>query len=385
MKNEAAIAGIGTTAFTKNSGVSELSLACEAIGNCLDDAGLDPAEVDGLVTYTMDSNDEVEVARAVGMGDLTMFAQINYGGGAAVGLIQQAVMAVATGAAKNVVAWRAMNGRSGQRMGQGVSGNIVSSDLIHWSWYMPYGMLTPVSWVAMIANGYMHEYGVTSEHLAEVAIAQRNFAQNNPAAAGYGKPLSLEQYLDSKLISEPLRLYDCCQETDGGCALLITSTERARDLKQQPAVIRGVTQASTRGQEQMTSFYRDDLKSLPEMEWAAKRVYEMAGLQPKDIDAACLYDAFTPEVIMQLESFGFCGRGEAKDFVADGNLRIDGRLPNNTHGGLLSEAYIHGVNNIAEGARLIRGSSCNQPEGVEHVLISSGVGVPTGAVILGKE
>jgi acetyl-CoA acetyltransferase len=232
MKNEAAIAGIGTTAFTKNSGVSELSLACEAIGNCLDDAGLDPAEVDGLVTYTMDSNDEVEVARAVGMGDLTMFAQINYGGGAAVGLIQQAVMAVAAGAAKNVVAWRAMNGRSGQRMGQGVSGNIVSSDLIHWSWYMPYGMLTPVSWVAMIANGYMHEYGVTSEHLAEVAIAQRNFAQNNPAAAGYGKPLSLEQYLDSKLISEPLRLYDCCQETDGGCALLITSTERARDLKQ---------------------------------------------------------------------------------------------------------------------------------------------------------
>jgi len=385
MKNEAAIAGIGTTAFSKASGVSELSLACEAISNCLDDAGLDPAEVDGLVTYTLDSNDEVEVARAVGMGDLTMFAQINYGGGAAVGLIQQAVMAVATGAAKNVVAWRAMNGRSGQRMGQGVSGNIISSDLIHWSWYMPYGMLTPVSWVAMIANGYMHEYGVTSEHLAEVAISQRNFAQNNPAAEGYGKPLSIEQYMDAKLISEPLRLYDCCQETDGGCALLITSTERARDLQQTPAVIRGVTQASTRGQEQMTSYYRDDLRSLPEMEWAAKRVYEMAGLQPGDIDAACLYDAFTPEVIMQLESFGFCGRGEAGDFVADGNLRIDGRLPNNTHGGLLSEAYIHGVNNIAEGARLIRGSSCNQPDGVEHVLVSSGVGVPTGALILGKD
>jgi acetyl-CoA acetyltransferase len=135
----------------------------------------------------------------------------------------------------------------------------------------------------------------------------------------------------------------------------------------------------------MTSFYRKDLKSLPEMELAAKRVYEISGLGPKDIDAACLYDAFTPEVIMQLESFGFCGRGEAKDFVADGNLRIDGRLPNNTHGGLLSEAYIHGVNNIAEGARLIRGTSCNQPAGVEHVLISSGVGVPTGALILGVD
>lgn len=385
MKNEAAIAGIGMTKFSKNSGVSELSLACEAIKNCLDDAGLDPKEVDGLVTYTLDSNDEVEVARAVGMGDLTMYAQINYGGGAAIGLIQQAVMAVATGAAKNVVVWRAMNGRSGQRMGQGVSGSIISSDLVHWSWYMAYGMLTPMSWVSMIANKYMKEFGVTSEHLAEVAISQRNYALNNPAAAGYGKPLSMDEYMNAKLFCEPLRLYDCCQETDGGCAILITSTERARDLKQKPAVIRGVTQASTQGQEQMTSFYRGDLSSLPEMELAARRVYKMAGLGPEDIDAACLYDAFTPEVVMQLESFGFCGRGEAKDFVADGNLRIDGRLPNNTHGGLLSEAYIHGVNNIAEGARLIRGTSYNQPKGVDHVLVSSGVGVPTGALILGKD
>lgn len=385
MKNEAAIAGIGMTKFSKNSGVSELSLACEAINNCLDDAGLDPKEVDGLVTYTLDSNDEVEVARAVGMGDLTMYAKINYGGGAAVGLIQQAVMAVATGAAKNVVVWRAMNGRSGQRMGQGVSGDIISSDLIHWSWYMAYGMLTPMSWVSMIANKYMKEFGVTSEHLAEVAISQRNYALNNPRAAGFGKPLTMDEYMNAKLFCEPLRLYDCCQETDGGAALLITSTERARDLKHKPAVIRGVTQASTRGQEQMTSFYRDDLSSLPEMELAAKRVYDMAGLGPDDIDAACLYDAFTPEVVMQLESFGFCGRGEAKDFVADGNLRIDGRLPNNTHGGLLSEAYIHGVNNIAEGARLIRGTSTNQPKGVDHVLVSSGVGVPTGALILGKD
>lgn len=385
MKNEAAIAGIGTTRFSKNSGVSELSLACEAINNCLNDAGLDPKQVDGLVTYTLDSNDEVEVARALGMGDLTMYAKINYGGGAAVGLIQQAVMAVASGAANNIVVWRAMNGRSGKRMGRGVSGDIISSDVIHWSWYMTYGMLTPMSWVSMIANKYMNEFGVTSEHLAEVAISQRNFALNNPAAAGYGKPLTMETYMNAKLFCEPLRLYDCCQETDGGAALLITSTERARDLKQKPAVIRSVTQASSQGQEQMTSFYRDDLSSLPEMELAAKRVYAMAGLGPDDIDAACLYDAFTPEVVMQLESFGFCGRGEAKDFIADGNLRLDGRLPNNTHGGLLSEAYIHGVNNIAEGARLIRGTSCNQPKDVEHVLISSGVGVPTGAMILGKD
>ena len=212
MKDRAAIAGIGMTGLSKNSGVSELALACESISICLDDAGLDPQEVDGLVTFTLDSSDEVEVARAVGLGELTMFAKINYGGGAAIGLIHQAAMAVATGAANNVVVWRAMNGRSGQRMGQGVSGNIISSDLIHWSWYMAYGMLTPVSWVAMIANAYMHEYGVSAAHLAEVAITQRNYALNNPAADGYGKPLSLDQYMNARMVSEPLRLYDCATD-----------------------------------------------------------------------------------------------------------------------------------------------------------------------------
>ena len=385
LKDKAAIAGIGLTEFTKRSGVSELSLAAQATLRACDDAGISPSEIDGFVSYTLDSTDEIELARTVGSGDLKLFTKVNYGGGAAVGTILHAVMAVATGVANNVICFRAMNGRSGQRMGQGVSGQIVSSDLVHWSWYMPYGMLTPGSWVAMIANKYMKRYGVTSEDLGRVAISQRNYAQTNPRAAGFGKPLTMEEYLASKVIADPLRLYDFCQETDGGCAILITSAERARDLKQKPAIIRGVVQASTQGQEQMTSYYRDELDSLPEMELAARLVYEQSGLGPQDINAACLYDAFTSEIIMQLESFGFCGRGEGKDMVREGALDIDGRLPNNTHGGLLSESYIHGMNNIAEGARLIRGTSTNQPKGVEHVLVSSGVGVPTGALILGRD
>jgi acetyl-CoA acetyltransferase len=385
LKDKTAIAGIGLTEFSKKSGVSELSLAAQATLRACDDAGIAPSEIDGFVSYTLDSTDEIELARAVGAGDLKLFTKVNYGGGAAVGTILHAVMAVATGVANNVICYRAMNGRSGQRMGQGVSGQIISSDLVHWSWYMPYGMLTPGSWVAMIANKYMQRYGVTCEDLGRVAISQRNYAQNNPRAAGYGKPLTMEDYLASKVIADPLRLYDFCQETDGGCAILITSAERARDLKQKPAIIRGVAQASTQGQEQMTSYYRDELDSLPEMELAARLVYEQSGLGPDDINAACLYDAFTAEVIMQLESFGFCGRGEGKELVRDGALDIDGRLPNNTHGGLLSESYIHGMNNIAEGARLIRGTSTSQPAGVEHVLVSSGVGVPTGALILGRD
>jgi acetyl-CoA acetyltransferase len=385
LKNQAAIAGIGMTELSKNSAVSELSLAAQCITAACDDAGIAPSEIDGLVSYTLDSTDEIEVARAVGAGDLTFFSRINYGGGAAVGTILQAVMAVATGQANTVVCWRAMNGRSGQRMGQGVSGSISSSDVIHWSWYMAYGMLTPGSWIALIANKYMHKYGVTREDLGRVAISQRNHAQSNPRAFGYGKPLTMDDYLNSRMIAEPLCLYDFCQETDGGCAILITSAERARDLKQKPVIIRGVTQASTRGQEQMTSYYRSELDSLPEMELASRRVYDMAGLGPDDIDAACLYDAFSSEIIMQLESFGFCGTGEGKDMVRDGALDSDGRLPNNTHGGLLSEAYIHGMNNIAEGARLIRGESTGQPKKrIEHVLVSSGVGVPTGALILGQ-
>lgn len=385
LHNEAAVAGIGQTAYTKNSGVSELHLATECVRKAIDDAGIEPSEVDGLVTYTMDSSDEVEVARTVGIGDMTFWSQVNYGGGAAVGLVAHAAMAVATGAAKNVVVYRALNGRSGQRMGQGVSGSIISSDLIHWSWYMPFGLLTPASWIALQAQLYMHKYGATSEHLAHVAITQRRHAQNNPNAAMYGKPMTMDDYMNSRMICEPLRLFDCCQEDDGGCALLITSPERAKDMRQKPAVIRGVTQASFEGQEQMTSFYRDDLAALPEMELAARRVYEMSGLSAKDIDAACLYDAFTPEILMQLEAFGFCGKGEAKDFVTEDSLTLGGALPNNTHGGLLSEAYMHGVNNLAEGVRLIRGESCNQPDDVEHVLVTSGVGVPTGAVIFGQD
>jgi acetyl-CoA acetyltransferase len=385
LKDKTAIAGIGLTEFSKKSGVSELSLAAQATLRACDDAGIAPSEIDGFVSYTLDSTDEIELARTVGAGDLKLFTKVNYGGGAAVGTILHAVMAVATGVANNVICYRAMNGRSGQRMGQGVSGQIISSDLVHWSWYMPYGMLTPGSWVAIVANKYMQRYGVTCEDLGRVAISQRNYAQNNPRAAGYGKPLTMEDYLASKVIADPLRLYDFCQETDGGCAILITSAERARDLKQKPAIIRGVAQASTQGQEQMTSYYRDELDSLPEMELAARLVYEQSGLGPDDINAACLYDAFTAEVIMQLESFGFCGRGEGKELVRDGALDIEGRLPNNTHGGLLSESYIHGMNNIAEGARLIRGTSTSQPAGVEHVLVSSGVGVPTGALILGRD
>jgi acetyl-CoA acetyltransferase len=244
--------------------------------------------------------------------------------------------------------------------------------------------MTPASWVAMATQRYMHETGCKSTDLANVSISTRKHAVNNPNAFFHGRELTLEEHQSSRMIVDPLRLFDCCQETDGGCACIVTTPERARDLAQPGALIRGVAQAAGAEQEVMTSFYRPDIARIIEMDRVAEQVYAISGLGPKDLEAAVIYDAFSSIVLWQLESFGLCERGEAKDFIKDGALELGGRLPTNTHGGQLSEAYIHGMNGVNEGVRLIRGTSCNQPEKNDCVLVTAGVGIPTSAMILGK-
>ena len=357
LKNEAAIVGIGETKYSKNSGVSDRHLATEAVWKAIADAGRDRSEVDGVVTYEMDMSDGIEVARAVGLGDLTFESRMPYGGGACIGTILHATMAIATGTAKTVVCYRALNGRSGHRYSMGVSGQMITSDTIHYGWYMPSGLVTPASWVAMFARRYMYETGTPPEALAEVAVQTRSHAVNNPAAFFYQRPLTIEEHLASRMIVDPLRLYDCCQETDGGAAVVVTTAERAKDLKQTPAVIRGVAHASADDQEQMTSFYRDSVARMPEVELVAKQLWAKSGMRPDDIDAAIIYDAFTVIVLQQLEAYGFCKFGEAKDYVQGGAISKDGRLPVNTHGGQLSEAYIHGMNGIVQGGRHVRCAS----------------------------
>jgi acetyl-CoA acetyltransferase len=385
LRDRAAIVGIGATEFSKNSGRTELQLAAECTKAALDDAGLSPTDVDGMVTFSMDSSDEIEVARTVGIRDLRLLSRIPHGGGAACGIVHQAAMAVATGTADVVVCYRALNGRSGLRFGgDWASQGPVTADLIHWSWYLPYGLMTPASWVAMVTQRYMHEFGATSEDLGRVSVATRTYAATNPAAYFYGKPITLEDHQSSRPIVDPLRLLDCCQESDGGAAVVVTSVERARDLRQTPAVIRAASQGAGYDQEVMTSFYRDDLTDVSEIRITADQLWETSGIGPEDIQAAVIYDAFTAIVLFQLEAFGFCKRGEAAAFVADGSLEIDGRLPVNTHGGQLGEAYIHGVNGVSEGVRQIRGTSPNPVEGVEHVLVTSGVGVPSSGLVLGR-
>jgi acetyl-CoA acetyltransferase len=384
LANEAVIVGIGQTEFSKNSGRSELQLACEAVHAAILDAGIKPSDLDGMTSFTLDSTDEIEIARSVGMGELDFFSCTPHGGGAAIGVIHQAAMAVATGTAKYVVCYRSLNGRSGRRYSEGVAGDLITSDAIHWSWYMPWGLMTPASWVAMFTQRYMHETGCKSTDLAQVSISTRRHAVNNPNAFFYGRELSLEQHQSARMIADPLRLFDCCQETDGACAAIVTTPERARDLAAGGALIRGIAQSAGPDQEVMTSFYREHMAAIPEMDSVARKIYAMAGIGPTDLDAAIIYDAFSSIVLMQLESFGLCGRGEAKDFVQDGALELGGRLPTNTHGGQLSEAYIHGMNGVNEGVRLIRGTSVNQPANNDCVLVTAGIGVPTSAMILGK-
>jgi acetyl-CoA acetyltransferase len=383
MSGRAAIAGIGATEFSKDSGRSELQLSCEAVLDALADAGLAPGDVDGLVTFTMDNSAEIAVARELGMGDLRFFSRINYGGGAACGTVQQAAMAVATGVADVVVCYRGFNERSGQRFGQ-VSqwaASQVNTNGLDNAFTYPYGLSTPAATVAMQARRYLHEYGATSADFGRVAVADRRHAANNPKAFFHGKPITLEDHQASRMIADPLRLLDCCQESDGAVAIVVTTPERAADLRQAPVAITAAAQGSAPGQYVMTSYYRDDI-GIPEMGVVGGELWRQSGLGPDDIATAVLYDHFTPYVLMQLEELGFCKPGEAKDFVADGAIEIGGRLPLNTHGGQLGEAYIHGMNGIAEAVRQVRGTSVNQVDAVEHVLVTAGTGVPTSGLIL---
>jgi len=384
LRGRAAIAGIGQTEFSKESGRSELQLACEAAKAALDDAGLSPRDVDGLVTFTMDSSEEAEVARNLGIPRLTLFSRIPYGGGGACAVVHQAAMAIATGAAEVVVCWRAFNERSGMRFGgAAMAGATMLPPFL--DMVGPFGLLTPASWVALQARRYMHEYGVTNEHFGRISVVDRKHAANNPAAWFHGRPITMEDHQASRWIVEPvLRLLDCCQESDGGVALVVTSTERARDLRQVPAVVVAAAQGCADDAELMTSYYRPEIAGLPEMGIVAEQLWRQSGLRPRDVQTAFLYDHFTPFVLVQLEELGFCKRGEAKDFATVERLSIGGELPINTSGGLLGEAYIHGMNGITECVRQIRGTSVNQVPSVEHVLVTAGTGCPTSGMILGR-
>jgi acetyl-CoA acetyltransferase len=384
---ETVIAGIGATDFSHRSGRSELRLAIEAIQAALQDAGLTARDVGGLATFAMDNNEEQAVARSLGVSQLKFFARTPAGGGGACGTVALASQAIRARVVDVVVCFRAMNERSQYRFGQGRSQGMMvmpTSAEIDNSWSMPFGMVTPAARMALSVRRYMHQYGATSDDFGRVAVAQRDYAARNPNAYFFQRPITLEDYHASRWICDPLRLLDCCQESDGAVALVITTEERARDLRQPLVKVLGAAQGLGPDLVGMASPYRNNPAHATDTQIAGDQLWSQSGLSPQDMDLAILYDHFGPAVLMQLEALGFCELGEAPDFVRAGAIGPNGPLPVNTNGGQLSEAYIHGFNGIAEAVRQLRGIAVNQVQGARHAIVTSGSHVPTSGLVLGQ-
>jgi acetyl-CoA acetyltransferase len=376
-KNQAAVVGIGQTEFSKNSGRSELQLAAEAVRAAIQDSGLSPSDIDGTVTFTIDTNDELALMRNVGISRMRWTSRTPFGGGGASATLEHAAAAVASGAADAVVVYRAFNERSGRRFGQ-PSNDTGRAGV---NWYRPYGLDTPAKMYSLWFQRYMHAFGLTNADFGLYTVAARRYAATNPNAWFYKRPITIDDHQNSRWIVEPiLRLLDCCQESDGGVAMVVTSMDRAKDLRQPVVAIEAAAQGNLIHGDVTFNYYDPDLTRFGEAEYTAAQLWEITGLRPEDIDVAMIYENFSPVVFYQLEAFGFCGHGEARDFIAEGNIDIDGKLPVNTNGGLLGEAYIHGINNILEGVRQIRGTAVNQVDGAQHVLCAAG----RSAVVLGK-
>jgi acetyl-CoA acetyltransferase len=379
LQDATAIVGIGQTEFSKAAGRSETQLAAEAILAALEDAGLATDNVDGLVSYTIDPVDETELVRSLGIPQVDFSSRVPYGGGGSQGVVLHAAAAITAGVADVVVAYRAVKARSGERFGRaavGGRGTASHSGSTAMQWCTPYGVLTPASWMALNAVRYMHAYDATNEDFGRAVVQFREYAANNPNAHFFKQPISLDDHQSSRWIAEPaIRLFDCCQETDGSVALVITSAERASDSLQ-PVLIAAAANAGLFEEEIASNHYTRDIAVMEGCAAMAGRLFDGYGIKRSEIDVAMIYDAFSPIFLMQLEALGFCGPGEAKEFIADGNLSPKGSLPCNTNGGLIGEGYIHGLNLTTEAVKQLRGESANQlPDPSIALICASRTGV----------
>ncbi|WP_405140454.1 acetyl-CoA acetyltransferase [Sphaerisporangium sp. NBC_01403] len=381
LRDRTALAGVGYTAFSKNSWVSTLTLACEAVLAALDDAGLTAGDVDGIATHRVgDSAAPSLVGPALGIDAPAWYLDQFGGGSVSHSVVGQAALAVAAGVARTVVCYRAINARSEFRMGGTGRAAPAGPEA---QYQVPYGYTAPPQQYAMYARAHMLKYGTKAEHFGQLAVTQRANAAKNPRAL-MRTPITMDDYLAARWIAEPFRLLDCCLETDGACAVVVTTAERARDLRRPPVLI---SAAAWGGGDSFLS--AGDTPADPTVTSAAElapRLYRMAGAGPEDIDVAELYDCFTYSVIVQLEDYGFCAKGEGGPFVASGATALDGSLPVNTHGGFLSEGYVHGMNHIAEAVSQLRGDAGDrQAQGAEVALSTAQPGYilpATSALIL---
>lgn len=354
MTRDVAIVGVGETAYARESGVSSTQLATEAITRALEDAGLEPAAIDGVITAHGNTPDD-----ASGAIDLTQVRQlrtVHRGGASPLTALSEARAWLDADEARHVLVFRSRNGAS-----QMPSSSQAFLDHVleafprpeqRLAWEFPYGAVAPIHFFALLCREHMHRYGTTREQLGAVAIQHRDNAQRNPAAQTHGRPLTLEQYLAGRPISEPLHRYDCCLQSDGAAAFVVTTVERARQLKAPPVMVAGVAVGAAERPSDYVN--RPDLLDLG-IRAAATRAYTEARIQPQELDLCLIYDAFTSLVLQQLEELGLCERGASGPFVADGRTAFDGSIPVNPHGGLLAEAHMLGVSHVNEAVRQLRG------------------------------
>jgi acetyl-CoA acetyltransferase len=383
--DQAAIVGVGRTDYTTRLNGAPIDLAIEAITRAVDDAGLAIDEIDGIVKYTVDSSTSVEMLAAnLAVDDFGFWAELPHGGGAACACIQSAALAVANGVANAVVCFRAFTPSD---FFDGAKHN--SNTL----WARHAGLrdfLRPIGWNAMVdvfamtAQRHMHEFGTTEAQLGAIVRAARKHAAMNPGALR-GTELSIDDYFASPYISAPLREADCfILPSVGACAVVVTSAQRGRDLKQKPVYVNAAAAASgTKALPywELLPFRRGDIVHTPSRE-TAKRLYAMTDIGPDDIDVAEVYDCFSYTVLTQLEDYGFCSKGEGGGFAEGGRLELGGDLPINTHGGHLGEAYIHGFSHIIEGVHQLRGTSHAQVPDARTALVTAGTPSATSAMIL---
>ena len=379
IKDRAAIVGIAETPYAKRLEESESALAARVVIDACADAGVSPSEIDGMVSYTVESVLDTALSNMIGTNDLRFFANIGYGGGAGPGCIGLMAMAIAMGRCDVGVVWRSRKrGSGGRPWAQGGSAPLVATSA---EFARPVGILRPVDEVAMLARRYFDRYGISREQLANVALAFRRHARSNPRATMSGRDLTLDDYMTARWISEPLCLFDACLESDGAGAVVMVSAERARDLPVQAVLVHAAAQGMPARMQPQVNYFNDDPLRAPSRVCSAE-LFADSDVTAQDIDVAQIYDAFSPLVLWSLEGYGFCGDGEAGGFVEQGGIEVGGRLPINTSGGSLSEAYVHGFNLILEGVRQMRGTSTCQVDGASTCLVTGSETVPTSAIIL---